>query len=225
MNSPREVAALFVEENGVYAGLDGVDLWPSTRDARQYGGPHPVVAHPPCKRWGRFWRGSVRHGSPRHTLGDDEGCFASALASVRRWGGVLEHPAYSHAWKTFGLKQPNAHSGWIIADTHGGYTCQVWQGHYGNRTAKATWLYALGTPLPRLILGKITKRHSISNLLYFRPSMRLFDDVPHVRAKPQVPKRERAATPTPFRDVLLSMARATDPQRRPPRFSFLEEIE
>ena len=220
----KTVAALFVECDGIYAGAQAVDLWPLIRDARSYAGPHPVVAHPPCARWGRFWRGSVRRGSPRHALGDDGGCFASALDSVRRWGGVLEHPAYSYAWSTFGLKRPDTHGGWIVADTHGGYTCQVWQGHYGHRTAKATWLYALGTPLPKLIWGKITKSHSISNLLYFKPSMRLFVDVPHAQPKSQVPKRERAATPSHFRDILLSMARSADLDSCPPTFSILEKI-
>jgi hypothetical protein len=38
--------------------------------------------------------------------GDDGGCFISALEAVRKWGGVLEHPAASSAWKAFGLKEP-----------------------------------------------------------------------------------------------------------------------
>jgi hypothetical protein len=74
------------------------------RDARLYAGPWPVVAHPPCERWGRYW-----HGGPsarvRRVKGDDAGCFASALASVRRYGGVLEHPAASSAWRAFGLNK------------------------------------------------------------------------------------------------------------------------
>lgn len=45
------VAALFVETGGAYFGLDDVDPWDITRDARQYAGPHPVVAHPPCSTW------------------------------------------------------------------------------------------------------------------------------------------------------------------------------
>jgi hypothetical protein len=54
------IAALYVQTGGCYSGLDGVDLWDEARDARGYAGPWPVVAHPPCERWGRYW-----HGSPR----------------------------------------------------------------------------------------------------------------------------------------------------------------
>lgn len=48
------IAALYVETNGSYYGLDNVDPWDETRDARLYDGPYPVVAHPPCQLWGRF---------------------------------------------------------------------------------------------------------------------------------------------------------------------------
>ena len=46
----KQIAALYVETDGCYFGLDGVDPWDAERDAREYAGPHPVVAHPPCKR-------------------------------------------------------------------------------------------------------------------------------------------------------------------------------
>lgn len=140
------VAALYVETDGCYFGLPGVDPWDSTRDARLYAGPHPVVAHPPCQRWGRFW-----HGSPRKPhqfkLGDDGGCFASALAAVRQFGGVLEHPADSRAWSSFNLNSPIRHANWIAADFEGGWTCYVDQGHYGHHAKKPTWLYAHGVDL------------------------------------------------------------------------------
>ena len=51
------VAALFVEDGGAYFGLPHVDPWPESRDARAYAGPLPVVAHPPCQRWGKMWFG------------------------------------------------------------------------------------------------------------------------------------------------------------------------
>lgn len=82
----RTVAALFVETNGCYFGLVGVDPWDITRDARTYAGPHPVVAHPPCERWGRYWNGGPS-ARVKRLKGDDGGCFTSALTAVRRWGG------------------------------------------------------------------------------------------------------------------------------------------
>lgn len=81
------IAALFVATGGCYFGLPDVDPWDAKRDARLYAGPWPVVAHPPCARWCRL-AGLVeaRWGYKR---GDDGGCFASALASVRKWGGGI----------------------------------------------------------------------------------------------------------------------------------------
>lgn len=81
----REVAALFVQPGGCYSRMPGVDPWPESRDARTYAGPHPVVAHPPCATWGRY---AHKAGGK----GNDDGCFASALASVRRWGGHTRTP-------------------------------------------------------------------------------------------------------------------------------------
>jgi hypothetical protein len=147
------VAALFVSSRGPYCGLPDVDLWDEARDARQYSGPYPVVAHPPCERWGRYW-----HGGPsarvRRVKGDDGGCFAAALDAVRRFGGVLEHPAASSAWQAFGLVRPPRAGGWIASVLDDGWTCCVDQGRYGHRAQKATWLYAVGVPLPQLTWGK-----------------------------------------------------------------------
>ena len=78
----QTVAALYVLADGPYADMLGVDPWPLERDARVYAGPHPVVAHPPCKRWGNLWW-SARHLGKG--LGDDDGCFEAAVNAVRRW--------------------------------------------------------------------------------------------------------------------------------------------
>ncbi len=144
------IAALFVEEDGVYAGREDVDAWGISRDARLYAGPYPIVAHPPCERWGRYWSGGPS-AKVRRKLGDDGGCFASALASVRRWGGVIEHPEATHAWVAHGLPKPPKSGGWIEAP--GGWTCCVEQGHYGHAARKATWLYRTGARPPELIWG------------------------------------------------------------------------
>lgn len=64
------IAALFVAVGGGYFGLPDVDPWDAERDARLYAGPWPVVAHPPCERWGRYWSGGPS-AKVRRELGDD----------------------------------------------------------------------------------------------------------------------------------------------------------
>jgi len=196
------IATLYVELNGVYSMLPGIDLWDITRDARLYNGPYKVVAHPPCERWGRYWSGGPS-AKVRRILGDDNGCFDRALNSVRTYGGVLEHPEGSHAWKTYGLVKPPKSGGWIKADEYG-YTCCVEQGHYGHRARKATWLYVVGCELPELVWGPSTGVRMDEG---FRSNeerrlARLNGVVPVERLS----KKERLATPIPFRDLLLSIA-------------------
>lgn len=150
------VSALYVDATGPYAELPSVDLWDEMRDARTYNGPYPVVAHPPCQRWGKMYMGQplwVKRTGQRKKKGDDKGCFAAALHAVRIYGGVLEHPFSSHAWDWFGLAKPPRAGGWIRADHHGGWTCCVEQGRYGHYAPKPTWLYAVGCDLPELEWG------------------------------------------------------------------------
>ncbi|MFA6168636.1 MAG: hypothetical protein WC700_18585 [Gemmatimonadaceae bacterium] len=197
----RTVAALYVLERGPYSDLEGVDLWPESRDARLYAGPHPVVAHPPCARWGAFADGSPRYPG-RFVVGDDGGCFAAALASVRQWGGVLEHPARSKAWKRFGLSRPPCAGGWVPADTLGGWTCHVEQGAYGHAARKATWLYAVVPPerLPALAWGPAPGEFAL---------WAMADEVRSNRPPgPRVTHQQRAETPPAFRDLLLQIARS-----------------
>lgn len=111
------IAALYVEKDGPYWNHPGIDPWDVERDARSYQGPHPVIAHPPCERWGRYWSGGPS-SKRRLLLGNDGGCFAAALWAVRTFGGVLEHPAHSAAWTWFGLQRPAAGMGWRKADSH-----------------------------------------------------------------------------------------------------------
>lgn len=198
------IAALYVETNGCYFA-PGIDAWDERRDARLYGGPHPVVAHPPCQRWGRFWHGSTAKPH-QFKLGDDGGCFAAALAAVRKFGGVLEHPRDSHAWDHFGLSRPmRGGDGWIKADDHGGWTCDVEQGHYGHLANKGTWLYACGVDLPALKWGRGQQRlHPVALERYGYAKARRIGMMAMVGGKDKT--KIRNATPVEFRDVLLSIA-------------------
>jgi hypothetical protein len=202
----RTVAALFVAPVGPYSRAENVELWDEKRDARLYAGPYPVVAHPPCERWGRYWFGGPS-SRVRLAKGDDGGCFAAALAAVRRWGGVLEHPAASAAWEAFGLHAPSRAGGWINADFEGGWTCCVDQEFYGHRAQKATWLYACRVPLPSLRWGKGTSRIRVEDGYHSKEERRR-----KIRTGicQRLSHRERAETPVLFRDLLLAMARGAE---------------
>lgn len=205
------VAALFVEKDGCYFGLPNVDAWDEARDARLYSGPHPVVAHPPCQRWGKMWFGqplTVKRTGERKKLGDDGGCFASALASVRAHGGVIEHPWGSLAWPHFGLNNPDRAGGWIMADFEGGWTCCVEQGQYGHYARKPTLLYVFGvSDLPSLDWGYRYPKFdpAIVERMGLQRAKRLGEVGARGGGRDSSP---RVGTPEPFRDLLLSMARS-----------------
>jgi hypothetical protein len=200
------IAALFVDPRGTYSALPDVDLWGEERDARLYAGPFPVICHPPCQRWGKFWHGSTRKPH-QFRLGDDAGCFTLALSSVRRWGGVLEHPADSHAWAAYGLRAPPRFGGWVPADQAGGWTCYVEQGHYGHFSRKPTWLYARGVVLPELIWERSPQRlHPVAVERYGYEKARRIGMCAMIGGKRKTEIRN--ATPEPFRDVLVAMARS-----------------
>ena len=203
------VAALHVQPRGVYCGLPDVDPWPETRDARLYMGPWPVVAHPPCARWGRYAAGGPSHHG-RYVPGDDGGCFAAALAAVRTWGGVLEHPADSRAWSRHGLMPPPRDGGWVTAGDWQGWTCCVEQGHYGHPARKATWLYAVGCELPSLTWGPSAARARLDPGYHSAEERRRAVRRGVVEL---LPRSQRAATPIPFRGLLLAMARSVAGRR------------
>lgn len=201
------VAALYVQRGGVYFGIDGVDPWDESRDARLYGGPHPVVAHPPCSRWCRL--AGLVEARWGHKRGDDGGTFAHALSCVRRFGGVLEHPAYSAAWPAFDLPVPHAGGGWQRG-TCGGWSAHVEQGRYGHAAKKATWLYAFGVELPDLRWGALADRESAAAVSWCGNTTNAFDK------RPRVSKAAASRTPIEFRDVLLGAARSALSERGNP---------
>ena len=217
----QTIAALYVRSGGAYYATDGVDAWDEQRDARSYAGPYPVVAHPPCQRWGKFWAGQplwIKRTGQRYTKGDDGGCFEAALSAVNRYGGVLEHPWGSHAWPFFGLAKPPKSGGWIRANDLG-WTCCVEQGRYGHYAPKPTLLYAVtSAPLPELDWGvtiirdedfpaDVVARRGIeycrrAGLLAFKGGGR---DSP-----------ARIGTPERFRDMLIGIARGASPAYQHP---------
>ena len=207
------IAALFVQTEGCYFNLEGVDPWDEARDARKYRGPYPVIAHPPCQRWGKMWMGSpsyVAKTGIRKIKGDDGSCFHAALNAVREFGGVLEHPWGSHAWPHFGLAVPSRKGGWIRADNHGGYTCCVEQGKYGHYARKPTLLYVVKTGLPELRWGhrEMKLDPEIVERIGLKKAKKLGEVSARGGGKDSSP---RIATPIEFRDLLIGMARKATP--------------
>lgn len=189
------VAALFVETGGCYFGLPDVDPWDNARDARLYAGPHAVVAHPPCDRWHQL--SAVNNKRWGFTINQDGGCFKAALDAVRTWGGVLEHPAETRAFKFHRIPEP-AMGHWQRT-IDGDWLTEVWQSAYGHRARKRTWLLYSGAELPpALDWRRVRGSFQIGN----------FDAL-----LPYLPEREVAATPIAFRDALLSIARTANQNR------------
>lgn len=126
----RSPVVLFVSRSSNYRRL-GVECYGEDRDAMTFRGDAPVVAHPPCRGWGR-----LAHWS-KHTSRELE-LALFAVDVVRSNGGVLEHPAFSRLFDDAKLPDPGC------SDGFGGWTLPVSQSWWGHRAPKSTWLYIVG---------------------------------------------------------------------------------
>lgn len=157
-----------------------------------------VVAHPPCARWSSLaYVNQAMHG---YRVGDDGGCFAAALRAVRLFGGVLEHPAGSLAWRHFHLPMP-VRGGWARAMGDPGWTTEVSQVVFGHRARKRTWIYYVGDLPPAEIDWRDREGECIVGDLWHGNGRRLGRG-----DRPRMYQREALATPEAFRDALLAMA-------------------
>lgn len=150
----HRVAALYtLALSSPYRGMSYVDPWPIKRDAKTYDGPLPVVAHPPCGPWSRAWSHAVRDRPEQ-----DPRCAPRAVEQVRKWGGILEHPALSRLWDTGAdLPLPFAYGTrpeLAIRDRWGGFTIEVHLCDFGDPRQKPTWLYMVGVDPERIELPK-----------------------------------------------------------------------
>ncbi len=124
------VVVLFGREDSIYKKL-GCDVYDIKRDARTFDDRVAVIAHPPCRAWGRLYK----FAKPRP---DEKELAFFTVDVVRKNGGIIEHPASSKLWKEAGLPLPG------FTDSHGGWTLPILQSWFGHRAPKATWLYIVG---------------------------------------------------------------------------------
>jgi hypothetical protein len=132
---------------------------------------------------------------------------------VKTYGGVLEHPAHSKAFERYCIRKPKAGAGWQRCEMHGVWVCHVEQGHYGHDSRKPTWLIVARVPLwalPELNWTKGEQRLPAWMIeRYGYEKARRIGVVAMVGGKNKTAIRN--ATPEPFRDLLLSIARGANP--------------
>lgn len=184
------VAVLYCTPSSVYKGLAS-DCFDKFRDARTYTGWLPVVAHPPCRSWGR-----LRHLAK--PISFERSLAVHAVGQVRRCGGVLEHPAGSLLWGAlpeFGDFPLPAVGGGV--DAFGGESFSVYQSAFGHVAPKHTWLYVVGVRPGELCKavrpGELCKSVRAGGL----------------RKVESQPAARRMDTPLPFAKFLLSVALGT----------------
>lgn len=188
------IAALFVRADSVYHSMAGVDAWDEARDARRWPGGCPVVAHPPCRAWGQL------RAQAKPVEGERE-LALFAMAQVRRWGGVLEHPVHSTLWDTCGTPKVGRRDAW------GGWTFAIAQSWWGHRAEKLTRLYVVGCepgdmPETPLMLGDaprvVTQSKTVGKVRILKG---------HPMWRPEITRSEREATPPALAAWLVELAR------------------
>lgn len=181
---PFGVAVLFARADSFYKTMPDVDVYDMARDARTWQGGCPVVAHPPCRAWGRL----RQFANPRP---NEKNLARLAVALVREFGGVLEHPAGSTLWPAQRLPRPGERDAW------GGWTLAAPQKWWGHKAEKASWFYVVGcepteTPPVPLVLGEAA---------YVVQTRKREDYRPHIA------KAEREHTPPELALWLVELAR------------------
>lgn len=180
------VSVLYVRADSVYKTL-GVDCWDIDRDARTWPGGNPIVAHPPCRAWGRLsWSAKPRPGEKELAI--------RAVEQIRKYGGVLEHPRASRLWPTMNLPMGDEVDAW------GGFTVCVDQFWFGHRAKKTTLLYICGIH-PR-DLPPYPIRFDRIDAAICRNVKRSKNTI----QLKEVSKKEREATPIEFAKWLIEVA-------------------
>ncbi|PCJ11958.1 MAG: hypothetical protein COB04_18450 [Gammaproteobacteria bacterium] len=186
------VAVLCARDDSIYKSLPGCDVYDKARDANTYAGNLPIVAHPPCRGWGRL----RKQAKP---VAGELDLARFTIREIRKWGGVLEHPECSSLWNDQSLPPHGLDDkGDIVFDRHGGFTLVVDQFWWGHLARKRTWLYICGVlpgdiPILPLTLGDAPRVISHS-----RPIHRPF--------RSELTKADRERTPRDFALWLLDCA-------------------
>jgi len=180
-----KISILFARTDSVYKKIPGCDVWDIERDARHWPGGNQIVAHPPCRAWGRL----CHFAKPRP---DEKDLARFAVRMVREFGGVLEHPAGSTLWDDQGLVKPG------LVDEYGGWTLDAPQRWWGHKAEKKSWFYIVGCSRKRLPIIPFT----LSYPTHVIQTRKRKNHLPHVS------KSDRERTPPMLAEWLVSVARS-----------------
>lgn len=188
------VSALFVREDSIYKTL-GIDCWDMKRDARLYDGSGPVICHPPCRAWGKFKaRAKPREGEKLLAI--------NSIHTIRKLGGVLEHPRHSGLWKEMNLPTGNN------MDEYGGFSIYIDQFVFGHKARKATLLYVCGLDRSE-VPGIPMKFDAITHYIGYPKSFKGKSK----NGMKEVSKKEREHTPEDLAKWLIKVCEIIESKR------------
>lgn len=177
------ITVLFARKDSIYKSFPDLDVYDIFRDARTWRGGNSVIAHPPCRAWGQ-----LRHfAKPR---ADEKQLAQFSVDLIRKYGGVLEHPARSTLWQAAGLPPPGKF------DAFGGFTFPIFQSHFGHRAEKKTFLYIVG----------MNPRHLPAIPFSLAPASHVCETRKR-DGRPSIRKSEREQTPVDLALWLVSVAK------------------
>ncbi len=178
------VAILFARTDSIYKTIPDCDVYDIERNALNWKGGSTLVAHPPCRAWSRLSAfAKPLPGEPELAIW--------AVDQVRKFGGVLEHPAASKLWPACNLPPPGR------CDNYGAFTLLLPQHWFGHRAEKQTLLYILGihpSNVPPIPFSLTYPTHVVS--CSTKKQNRL----------PEITKPEREHTPIAFARWLVQLA-------------------
>lgn len=179
----RPVAVFCAATKTAYRGMEGVEVYDRIRNVRTFSGGMPVIAHPPCRSWSLYCRHQAKPEPGEQELG------LWCAEQVKRWGGVLEHPARSLLWEAAGLPRPG------VTSRGDAWSIEVWQAWWGYPMRKTTWLF-----VSKVYAGDMPE---VPFCLHPRGGDR--------RTEQRMSKNQRSATTPEFAAWLVEVARRCRP--------------
>ena len=175
------IPVLFTQENSNYDKIKLFDCYNIKRNALSFTDRIPLIAHPPCRKFSKL------RGLSTAPLSEKKLAFF-ALARIRQFGGILEHPRSSTLWKNGNFNLDGS------IDSYGGFLRSVDLSWFGFPARKKTMLYFCGIApgqLPPIPISLDAITHVISSTSSSN--------------KKEISKKMRSTTPLPMIEFFIEV--------------------